>query len=112
AGLELLAALVERLHATGHRVLDGRCRIDCEQDREGRDGAQHRRDPDHVEAEEVQSGRRWGLLHVRSVPHQISKLTILAMIRPPMLIQIMAPIPATIRRWSVKKPPMYLGFIK
>ena len=53
ARLELLAALVERLDAARHRILDRRRRIDREQHGEGRDGAEHRRDPDDVEAEDV-----------------------------------------------------------
>ena len=52
AGFQLLAALVERLDAPRHRILDRGRSIDREHHREGRDGAEHRRDVDDIEAED------------------------------------------------------------
>jgi CheY-like chemotaxis protein len=97
AGLELLAALVERFHAPSHRVLDGGRGVNGEHHREGRDGAEHRRDPDDVEAEDMGAGG-WRSLHGLNRLPQISKLTILAMMAAPMPIHTMPPRPATISR--------------
>ncbi len=76
AGLELLAAIVERLDALRHRIAHRGRGVDREHHRESGDGAEEGRDPEDVDAEE--SGACGGC------HHQISKLTILAMMKAPM----------------------------
>src|SRR4030095_7094363 len=102
AGLQLFTAFVPRLDATRHRILDRRRRIDGGENGHGRDEAQDRGDPDDVEAEKCGASSR----HDLAVPPQMSKLTIWAMMKPPMLIQTRPPSPATISRSSTKNLPM------
>ena len=107
AGLQLLAALVERLDAAGHRVRDRRRSVDRGHDCERGDAAEDRRDQDDVEAEKRGASGR----HV-SCPPQISKLTILAMMKPPMLIQTRPPSAGDDQTLVREEPAHVIGFIK
>src|SRR5690606_21502343 len=104
AGLEFVAARVERLDPLGHRIAYGHDAVDREHHGRGGYAGKHRAGEDDVDSQQRRSG--WRVDHdVRSVPAQISKLTILAMMKAPMLIHTRPPRPVAISRSSTKKSP-------
>ena len=106
--LEFFATALECSDPLGHRILDGHRGVDRKDDCCGSYADKDRADDIDVEAEEGGAGHG---VHCSSLSStQISKLTILAMMKPPMLIHTRPPSPVTIRRSSSKKPPIYVGF--
>ena len=62
-------------------------------------------EPTRITSTPRRVGPEAGLIMMVSVPAQISKLTILAMMKAPMLIQQRPPSPVTISRSSMKNAP-------